>query len=160
MFRPPGLLATEVVPTTWHGSHTKGSRDVCVHAYLGSLPLRPVDMLAVRIEQLTAAGLSPSKIRGLAGRSYEIQPRDDAVPHKALAGSRCLLTLALGRARDLSRPNPVGPVETLGRTDRLRPAVPTAPNPGKPCLPAPPRGPPDWDKSPEVLPDWDASVQF
>ena len=30
-------------------------------------------MLAVRIEQLTVEGLSPSKIRGLAGRSEEIQ---------------------------------------------------------------------------------------
>ena len=49
--------------------HTKGSRDFYVHAYLGSLPPRAVDMLAVRIEQLTAEGLSPSKIRGLAGRS-------------------------------------------------------------------------------------------
>ena len=45
------------------------SRDFYVHAYLGSLPLRAVDMLAVRIEQLTAEGLAPSKIRGLAGRS-------------------------------------------------------------------------------------------
>lgn len=69
MFRPPGLLATQVVPTAWYGSHTKGSRDFYVHAYLGSLPHRAVDMLAVRIEQLTAEGLSPSKIRGLAGRS-------------------------------------------------------------------------------------------
>ena len=49
--------------------HTPGSRDFYVHAYLGSLPPRAVDMLAVRIEQLTAEGLSPSKIRGLAGRS-------------------------------------------------------------------------------------------
>jgi len=36
---------------------------------LASLPLRAVDMLTVRIEQLTVEGLSPSKIRGLAGRS-------------------------------------------------------------------------------------------
>lgn len=50
-------------------SHTLGSRDFYVHAKLGSLPPRAVDMLAVRIEQLTAEGLSPSKIRGLAGRS-------------------------------------------------------------------------------------------
>jgi hypothetical protein len=46
-----------------------GSRDFCVHAELGSLPPRAVDMLAIRIEQLTAEGLSPSKVRGLAGRS-------------------------------------------------------------------------------------------
>jgi hypothetical protein len=49
--------------------HTQGGRDFYVHAYLGSLPPRAVDTLAVRIEQLTAEGLSPSKIRGLAGRS-------------------------------------------------------------------------------------------
>jgi hypothetical protein len=39
------------------------------HAELGSLPPQAVDMLTVRIEQLTVEGLSPSKIRGLAGRS-------------------------------------------------------------------------------------------
>ena len=48
---------------------TLGSRGFYVHAYLGLLPRRAVDMLAVRIEQLTAEGLSPSKTRGPAGRS-------------------------------------------------------------------------------------------
>ena len=48
---------------------TLGSRGFYVHAYLGSLFPRAVDMLAVRIEQLTAEGLSPSKTRGPAGRS-------------------------------------------------------------------------------------------
>lgn len=46
-----------------------GSRGFYVHAHLGLLPRRAVDMLAVRIEQLTAEGLSPSKTRGHAGRS-------------------------------------------------------------------------------------------
>jgi hypothetical protein len=46
-----------------------GSRDFYLHAYLGPLPRRAVDMLAVRIEQLTAHGLAPSKIHGPAGRS-------------------------------------------------------------------------------------------
>jgi hypothetical protein len=50
-------------------NHTPGGRDFYVHAYLGLLPPRAVDMLAVRIEQLTAEGLSPPKTRGLAGRS-------------------------------------------------------------------------------------------
>jgi hypothetical protein len=70
MFRPSGLLATQVVPIcrAGHSNHTLGSRDFYVHAYLGSLPPGAVDMLAVRIEQLTAEG-APSKIRGLAGRS-------------------------------------------------------------------------------------------
>jgi hypothetical protein len=70
MFRPPGLLATPVVPTAGLASRpAQGSRDFYVHAELGSLPPRAVDMLTVRIEQLTVEGLSPSKIRGLAGRS-------------------------------------------------------------------------------------------
>jgi hypothetical protein len=103
MFRPPGLLATPVVPTaayvyvpspraatlgfggyssvftmvliptpiatSQHQDHALGGRDFYFHASLGSLPPRAVDILAVRIEQLTAEGLSPSKIRGLAGRS-------------------------------------------------------------------------------------------
>jgi hypothetical protein len=70
MFRPPGLLATQVVPTAGLASRpAQGSRDFYVHAELGSLPPRAVDMLTVRIEQLTVEGLSPSKIRGLAGRS-------------------------------------------------------------------------------------------
>ena len=102
MFRPLGLLATQVVPTsaqpigpagyrrfrvrwviqrfrTGPQSDSRGpdpppfpalgSRGFYVHAYLGPLPRRAVDMLAVRIEQLTAEGLSPSKTRGSAGRS-------------------------------------------------------------------------------------------
>ncbi len=59
MFRPPDLLATQIAPTVAFLSETPGSRGFYVHAYLGSLPLRAVDMLAVRIEQLTAWGLSP-----------------------------------------------------------------------------------------------------
>ena len=46
-----------------------GGRDFYVHAHLGPLPRRAVDMLTVRIEHLTAEGLPPSKIRGHAGRS-------------------------------------------------------------------------------------------
>jgi len=60
----PTPMATTPMP-----SLTPGSRDFYVHAYLGLLPRRAVDMLAVRIEQLTAEGLSPSKTRGPAGRS-------------------------------------------------------------------------------------------
>jgi hypothetical protein len=69
MFRPPGLLATRVVPTAVQVIETLslGSCDVYIHAYLGLLPPRAVDMQAARIEQLTAEGLSPSKSGGLAG---------------------------------------------------------------------------------------------
>ena len=49
-----------------------GSRGLYVRAYDGSLPPRPSDMLAVRIGQLTAWGLPPHKIRGLAGRSPDV----------------------------------------------------------------------------------------
>ena len=75
-------------------NHTLGSHDFYVHAYLGSLPIRAVDMLAVRIEQLTAEGLSPSKIRGLAGRSWAIQPHhseyssDDTTGRSSRASAR------------------------------------------------------------------------
>jgi hypothetical protein len=60
---------------------TPGSRGFYVHAYLGSLPPRAVDMLAVRIEQLTAWGLSPHKIRSLVGCS----PRLPLCAHAPLA---------------------------------------------------------------------------
>ena len=49
MFRPPGLLATQVVPTATVLC-LSGSRGFYFHAYLGLLPHRAVDMLAVRIE--------------------------------------------------------------------------------------------------------------
>ena len=71
MFKPPGLLATQVVPTAGHVITTTPRAAVTftsTHISVRYLP-RAVDMLAVRIEQLTAEGLSPSKIRGLAGRS-------------------------------------------------------------------------------------------
>ena len=77
--------------------HTKGSRDFYVHAYLGLLPRRAVDMLAVRIEQLTAEGLSPSKIRGLAGRSQAIQPHhrgygsEDTTEERVLQGDESMV---------------------------------------------------------------------
>jgi hypothetical protein len=70
MFRPPGLLATQIAPTTMCPyCSTLGSRGFYVPAYLGLLPPRAGDMLAARIGQLTAWGLSPHKIHGLAGRS-------------------------------------------------------------------------------------------
>jgi len=62
-------LSPTPMATTPRLSPTLGSRGFYLHAYLGPLPRRAVDMLAVRIEQLTAEGLSPSKIRGPAGRS-------------------------------------------------------------------------------------------
>jgi hypothetical protein len=73
MFRPPGLLATQVAPTASRSNvfypalnrpnkstpSSQGSRGFYVPAYLGSLPPRAGDMLAARIGQLTAWGLSP-----------------------------------------------------------------------------------------------------
>jgi len=69
MFRPPGLLATQIAPTMTYFNSTPGSHGFYVPAYLGLLPPQAGDMLAARIGQLTAWGLSPHKIRGLAGRS-------------------------------------------------------------------------------------------
>ena len=66
MFRPPSLLATQIVPTV---GDILGRHGFYVHAYLGLLPPRAMDMLTVRIEQLTVEGLAPSKIYDLAGRS-------------------------------------------------------------------------------------------
>ena len=51
-----------------------GSRGFYVRASDGLLPPRPSDMLAVRIGQLTAWGLTPHKMRGLAGRSSNEHP--------------------------------------------------------------------------------------
>ena len=51
-----------------------GSRGFYVRASDGLLPPRPSDMLAVRIGQLTAWGLTPHKTRGLAGRSSNEHP--------------------------------------------------------------------------------------
>jgi hypothetical protein len=50
-------------------SKVPGSRDFYFRAYHGLLPPRAADMLAVRIGQLTAWGLSPHKIRSLVGCS-------------------------------------------------------------------------------------------
>jgi hypothetical protein len=68
IFRPAGLLTTQVAPTA---GLPLGSCGFYVRAYYGLLPPRTSDMLAVRIGQLTAWGLSPHKIRGLAGRFRE-----------------------------------------------------------------------------------------
>jgi hypothetical protein len=51
-----------------------GSRGFYVRASAGVLPPRPSDMLAVRIGPLTAWGLTPHKMRGLAGRSSNEHP--------------------------------------------------------------------------------------
>jgi hypothetical protein len=72
MFRPPGLLATQVAPTAAYLAGTPGSHGFYVPAYLGLSPPRAGDMLAARIGQLTAWGLSPHKIHGLAGRSPDV----------------------------------------------------------------------------------------
>lgn len=57
MFKPAGLLATLVAPTLVPTA--RGSCDLYVRAYHGSLPPRAADMLTVQTEQLTARGLSP-----------------------------------------------------------------------------------------------------
>ncbi len=62
MFRPPSLLATPVVPTVGK-FFSPGRRGFYVHAYLGLLPPRAVDMLTVRIEQLTVGRVEVRRAR-------------------------------------------------------------------------------------------------
>ncbi len=64
MFRSQSLLATQIVPTV---GVILGRRGFYVHAYLSLLPPQAVEMLTVRIEQLTVEGLTPSKICGFSG---------------------------------------------------------------------------------------------
>ena len=66
-FRPPGLLATQVSPTA-APQRPQGSRDFSTRANHTSLPMHASGMLAVRIRQLTAVGLSPPKTCSLVGR--------------------------------------------------------------------------------------------
>src|SRR5262245_40193377 len=54
IFRPPSLLATQVVPTAGIENLCQGGRGVYIRANRGSLPPRASDILAVRIGQLTA----------------------------------------------------------------------------------------------------------
>jgi hypothetical protein len=64
---------------SYRGAKAPDSRGFYVHAYLGLLPPRAVDMLTVRFGQLTVRGLSPLKIRSLVGCSpNEALERDAA----------------------------------------------------------------------------------
>jgi len=57
MFRPPSLLAPQIVPTA--AILPQGSRGFYVRAYRALLPPHAPDMLTVRTRQLTVRGLSP-----------------------------------------------------------------------------------------------------
>jgi hypothetical protein len=72
-FRPPGLLATQVSPTA-APQRPQGSRDFSTRATHASLPMHASGMLAVRIRQLTAVGLSPPKTCSLVGRYPGFEP--------------------------------------------------------------------------------------
>ncbi len=72
-FRPPGLLATQVSPTA-APQRPQGSRDFSTRANHTSLPMHASGMLAVRIRQLTAVGLSPPKTCSLVGRYPGFEP--------------------------------------------------------------------------------------
>jgi hypothetical protein len=65
-------------------------------------------MLTVRIEQLTAEGLSPSKIRGLAGRSEEIQPHDGRIWQDATITGACEQGLGGAAGRNPSSQQSIG----------------------------------------------------
>ncbi len=68
MFRPPGLFATQVVPTDATCAH--GGHDFYFRAPYGSLLPHTSDMLAVRFRAIDGRGLSPHKIRGVVGRIH------------------------------------------------------------------------------------------
>ena len=68
MFRPPGLLATQVVPTAAINRH--GGRDFYFRAPYELLPLHTSDMLAVRFRAIDGRGLSPHKTRSVVGRIH------------------------------------------------------------------------------------------
>jgi hypothetical protein len=73
-----------------HGSvDPLGSRGFSVRADDGLLPPRPSDMLAVRIGPLTAWGLTPHKMRGLAGRSSNEHPVGRGHAKEAKRGPPC-----------------------------------------------------------------------
>jgi hypothetical protein len=84
MFRPIGLLATQIAPTDTAVPY--GSRDFYVRASRGLLPSHAPDMLTVRIGQLTVWGLAPHQIRSLVGCSPNAgaQPRLEAGAQRTL----------------------------------------------------------------------------
>jgi hypothetical protein len=68
MFRPPGLLAIQVVPTD--AAFARGGHDFYFRAPYELLPLHTSDMLAVRFRAIDGRGLAPHKIRGVVGRIH------------------------------------------------------------------------------------------
>src|SRR5215467_10909237 len=68
LFNPPDLLTTRVAPTAVALS-PPGSCGVYIQAGHVLLPPHELDMLAVRIGQLTARGLAPLQLRSLVGYS-------------------------------------------------------------------------------------------
>jgi hypothetical protein len=67
---------------------TLGSHGFYIHAYFGLLPPRTVDMLTVRIGQLTVEGLSPSQIRSLAGCSPNASDKPRGTGEDATKGAK------------------------------------------------------------------------
>jgi len=65
MFKPLGLLTTQVAPTAALTSRL-GSRDFYIRASHGSLPYRAPDMLVVRIGQLTTGDFHPIRLAALS----------------------------------------------------------------------------------------------
>ncbi len=68
MFRPPDLLATQVVPTAAFAG--RAAVAFYFRAPHGLLPLHASDMLAVRFRAIDGKGLSPYLIRGVVGRIH------------------------------------------------------------------------------------------
>ena len=98
MFRPAGLLATQVAPTDT--AEPYGSGGFSIRASHGLLPPRAPDMLPVRIGQWTVWGLSPHQIRRLVGCSPNAtaQPRLKAGAQRTLEGVGCSRLLGASAA--------------------------------------------------------------
>ena len=95
MFRPAGLLAIQVAPTTRYPG-TLGSHGFYVRAVHESSPSRASDMLAVRIGQLTAGDFHPIRFAALS--AAPITPKLSG-PKSACRASRKLKFACAFRVR-------------------------------------------------------------
>src|SRR5262249_52747952 len=68
MFRPPSLLAPQIVPTA--AILPQGSRGFYVRAYRALLPPHAPDMLTVRTRQLTVRDFHPVRLSALSATPF------------------------------------------------------------------------------------------
>src|SRR5918992_403969 len=98
---------------SYRSAKAPGSRGFYVHAYLGLLPPRAVDMLTVRFGQLTVRGLSPHKIRSLVGCSPNVQAQQRRTRPKGAFGVRWSAWLCGAAPSSIVRFRPWGTFRSL-----------------------------------------------